>query len=253
MNVLIADDEAPARRRLRTLLAELGGYTVVGEAADGREAILRADELAPEVLLLDIRMPGMDGLEAARHLATLPAPPAVIFTTAYGDHALEAFEAHAVDYLLKPIRRERLAAALARTRHVTRAQLEALRGDERAEAGAAARSHLCARVRGSLTLVPVEEVRCLRAADKYVTVYVDGNALLIEESLTALEREFGERFVRIHRNALVARAFFSGLDRDPEGRVCARVDGVDVCLEVSRRHQPRLRRLLQRATGSARG
>lgn len=250
MKILIADDEEPARRRLRALIDEAGGHTVLGEAADGREAILRTYELAPDVLLLDIRMPGMDGLEAARHVARLEHPPAVIFATAYGDHALEAFDAHAVDYLLKPIRRERLAAALEKSRRLTRAQLESLRAGEGAD-GAPARTHLCARVHGDLVLVPIEEIRYLQAAHKYVTVHEGAREILIEESLTALEREFGERFLRVHRNALVARGHFVGLERGTDGRRYARVRGADTRLEVSRRHLPGLRRLLRRATGGS--
>ncbi len=250
MKIVIADDEALARRRLRALVAGIGGHTVLGEAADGREAILRTHELAPDVVLLDIRMPGMDGLEAARHVAAFDRPPAVIFTTAYGDHALEAFEAHAVDYLLKPIRRERLAAALERTRRLTRAQLDTLRADGDGGVGAAARTHLCARVRGDLVLVAVEDIRYLQAGHKYVTVRGSAREVLIEESLTGLEREFGERFLRVHRNALVARAYLAGLERGPDGRVYARVRGADTRLEVSRRHLPRLRRLVRRVAGA---
>ncbi len=250
MKIVIVDDEALARRRLRALVDGIGGHTVLGEAADGREAILRTHELAPDVVLLDIRMPGMDGLEAARHVAALDHPPAVIFTTAYGDHALEAFEAHAVDYLLKPIRRERLAAALEKTRRLTRAQLDTLRANGGGGVGTVARTHLCARVRGDLVLVAVEDIRYLQAGYKYVTVREGVREVLIEESLTGLEREFGERFLRVHRNALVARAYLAGLERGPDGRVYARVCGVDTRLEVSRRHLPRLRRLVRLAVGA---
>ncbi|HQU14518.1 MAG: DNA-binding response regulator [Chromatiales bacterium 21-64-14] len=244
MKILIADDEAPARRRLRALVEELDGHTVLGEAADGREALMRTHELDPDVLLLDIRMPGMDGLEAARHVAGLEHPPAVIFTTAYGDHALEAFEAHAVDYLLKPIRRQRLAAALDRARRLTRAQLGVL-GVHRQEAPA--RTHLCARLHGALALIPVAEIRCLQAGQKYVTVRDADREVLIEESLKGLEQEFGDRFLRIHRNALVAWAYVTGLERDVLGRVCVRLRDVVLPLEVSRRHLPQVRRALRAA------
>ena len=122
MKVLVVDDEIPARARLRRMLEAMDGCLVCGEAGDGREALLQCERLQPDVLLMDIRMPGMDGLEAARHLLALEHPPAVIFTTAYGEHALAAFEAHAVDYLLKPVRQERLARALASTRRLTRVQ-----------------------------------------------------------------------------------------------------------------------------------
>src|SRR5690606_17755021 len=133
--------------------------------------------------------PGMDGLEAARHLAGLPDPPAVIFTTAFGDHALEAFEACAVDYLLKPIRRERLAAALGNARRLTRAQ--AVRLDTE---NGGVRNQICVRVRGNLHLVPVTDIRFFRADNKYVTLRSGDAEYLVEESLKSLEEEFAARF-----------------------------------------------------------
>jgi two-component system, LytTR family, response regulator AlgR len=240
VKVLIADDEAPARTRLRRLVEEIGGHDIAGEAANGREALLLSETTQPDVLLLDIRMPGMDGLEAARHLAALENPPAVIFTTAYGDHALEAFAAHAIDYLLKPIRKERLAQALARVRKLNRAQSAALTTVEAAQA----RGHICARVRGTLQLVPVSEIVYFLADQKYVTVCHSGGSVLIEESLKALETEFATSFTRIHRNALVAAAHIVGLERDNDGHVYVRLRGVSERLEVSRRHAAELRQRL---------
>ena len=240
MKVLLVDDEALARERLRRLLAELPDVSVCGEAGDGRSALALCAELQPDVVLLDIRMPGMDGLEAARHLAGLPDPPAVVFTTAFGDHALEAFEACAVDYLLKPIRAERLAAALGNARRLTRAQAAQLDAD-----GGGVRNHICVRVRGNLQLIPVADIRCFRADNKYVTARTGDAEYLLEESLKALEDEFGARFVRIHRNALVAAAFITGLEKNAEGQCMVALAGIDERLEVSRRHQPELRARLK--------
>lgn len=242
MKILIADDEAPARTRLRRLVEEVDGCVIVGEAANGREALLLSDKTQPDVLLLDIRMPGMDGLEAARHLAALENPPAVIFTTAYGDHALEAFAAHALDYLLKPIRKERLVQALTHVSKLNRAHSAALTSIETAQA----RSHICARVRGALQLVPVNEVLYFLADQKYVTVCHSGGSVLIEESLKTLEVEFAMAFTRIHRNALVAAAHIIGLERDNDGHVYVRLRGVTERLEVSRRHATELRQRLVR-------
>ncbi|WJW75592.1 LytTR family DNA-binding domain-containing protein [Thiohalobacter sp. IOR34] len=240
MRLLLVDDEALARDRLRRLLAELPDTEVVGEAASGREALEQVERLQPDLVLMDIRMPEMDGLEAARHLAALPEPPAVIFTTAYGEHALEAFEAAALGYLVKPIRIERLAAALGNARRLTRAQAGRLEGES-----GRARSHLCVRQRGNLQLVPVADIRYFRADHKYVTVRTGSGELLIEESLKSLEEEFGARFVRVHRNALVARAFLQGLEKDAQGRLNVVLMGIDERLEVSRRHASALRRLLK--------
>ena len=243
MKILIVDDEPLARERLRALLAEIDEAEVVGEAANGSQALTEVAQLAPELVLLDIRMPGMDGLETARHLAGFESPPAIVFCTAYGDHALEAFEANAVDYLLKPVRVERLKAALDKARRWNPQRA----ADALAQASGAThvRSHLCARMRGNLVLVPVEEIHYLLAEDKYVVVHHRGGQVLIEEPLKALEDEFGERFVRIHRNCLVARTRLSGLSRDAEGRLLAVISGVEVPLEVSRRNLPALRKLIK--------
>jgi len=239
MKVLVVDDEPLARERLAALLAGIADVAVVGSAGNGREAIEAAARTAADVVLLDIRMPVMDGLEAAHHLAAFDAPPAIVFCTAYGDHALAAFDAHAVDYLLKPVREERLGAALDKARRWTRPG-DALRGVPRER-----RSHLCVRVRGDLRLVPVADIHYLLAEDKYVVVHHAGGEVLVEESLKALEDEFAERFVRIHRNCLVARARLAGLHRAADGRFLVKVAGHAVELEVSRRNLPALRATLR--------
>ncbi|RMG51355.1 MAG: DNA-binding response regulator [Gammaproteobacteria bacterium] len=240
MKVLVVDDEPLARQRLVQMLEALPEAEVVGEAGNGRAALEQAERLQPDVVLMDIRMPGMDGLEAARHLAALETPPALIFTTAYGEHALEAFEAQAVDYLLKPVQRERLAEALARARRPNRAQMAELGG----EAGSA-RTHICARVRGNLVLVPIEDVRYFHAEQKYVAVHHAGGEVLIEEPLKALEAEFGDRFLRIHRSTLVARNAIAGLEKAPDGGLLLRLRDDDTRLEVSRRHAPEVRRFVR--------
>ncbi|MBV9343395.1 MAG: response regulator transcription factor [Gammaproteobacteria bacterium] len=230
LKVLIVDDEPPARARLRSLLGELDSIEVVGEAANGRAALAHTHELMPDVLLLDVRMPEMDGLEAARHLSVLPEPPAVIFTTAYDQYAMQAFEAHAVGYLLKPVRKEQLAAALARAGRLTRVQLQRLAVHEGSR-----RSHIAARHREGLRLIPLEDVQCFLADQKYTTVkHVHGEDL-IEDSLRALEAEFGDAFVRIHRNALVAVRYLERIERNAEGQYLVQLRGGSAPLAVSRR------------------
>jgi two-component system response regulator AlgR len=231
LKVLIVDDEAPARERLRSLLAEIVDVEVAGEATNGREALSHAHDLAPDVVLLDVRMPGMDGLEAARHLNVLEEPPAVIFTTAYDQYAVEAFEAHAVGYLLKPVRREQLAAALTRAGRLTRAQLQKLAAAAEGER----RSHIAARHREGLRLIPVEEVQYFLADQKYTTVrHVKGEDL-IEDSLRLLEGEFGGAFVRIHRNALVGVKYLERIERHADGQYFVHLRGCEAPLQVSRR------------------
>lgn len=242
MKVLLVDDEPLARERLAALLGDIDGVEIAGMAGDGLDAVAAAERLRPDLVLLDIRMPRMDGLEAARHIGELEAAPAVVFCTAYDDHALAAFEANAVDYLLKPIRGERLRGALERARRFSAGTLAAVAA---ADAPRRARSHLCARVRGSLVLVPVADIDYLLAEDKYVVVHHGGGEVLIEEPLKALETEFAERFVRIHRNCLVALDKLGGLVRQADGRVFAKLDRVDTTLEVSRRNLPALRKTVR--------
>jgi two-component system response regulator AlgR len=242
MKVLIVDDEPLARRRLATLLAGVDGVEVVGEAADGAQALAAVDRHDPDLVLLDIRMPGIDGLEVARRLALRDDPPMVVFCTAYDQHALAAFEAEAVDYLLKPVRRERLLAALERVR---RFNGEALPEAPGSADKARQRSHICARVRGEMKLVPISAIIYFLADAKYVEVHFDGGEVLIEDSLVSLEQEFGDRFVRVHRNCLVSRERIDGLARNSEGETIVRLRGCPVTLEVSRRNLPQLRRLLR--------
>jgi two-component system response regulator AlgR len=192
--------------------------------------------------LLDIRMPVMDGLETARHLAAFEHPPAVIFCTAYDEHALAAFDAGAVDYLVKPVRLDRLRGALERARRFGAADIDKVRT---ASGTPPQRGHLCARVRGNLVLVPIADVHYLLAEDKYVVVHHDKGEVLIEEALKTLEDEFADRFVRIHRNCLVARDRLTGLTRAADGAIYAQLAGSTATLEVSRRNLPGLRKLVR--------
>lgn len=239
MRVVIADDEPLARERLRALLAAHAGVELVAEAQDGEGTLQACSRHRPDLVLLDIAMPGLDGLEAARHLAAFEPRPAVVFCTAYDAHALSAFEAAAIDYLMKPIRAERLSAALERARTFI-----AGRGQE-PPPGAGRRSHLCARLRGNLRLIPIDDVRYLQAEEKYVVVHHARGEDLIEESLRSLEEAFGERFVRIHRNCLVARHELVELRRDADGRTHAILRNVGQPLEVSRRALAHLREIVR--------
>ena len=241
MKILIVDDEKPARDRLSRMVGELDTHELVGEAVNGLEALGMAQSLEPDIVLLDIRMPGMDGIEAARHIAKLDEPPAVIFVTAFSDHALEAFETHAVDYLLKPVKQERLQTALDATIRPTRAQTSHSNG---VLSGLEPRQHICARVRGSLVLVPIENIYYFHAEQKYVTVRHTEGEVLIEDALKGLEAEFGDRFHRIHRNALVSLSRLAGMQSENEGhRVTFR--DIDDTLEVSRRHLPGVRKIIR--------
>lgn len=232
LKVLIVDDEPPARERLRSMLAEIGGFDVVGDAINGEQALQLVESLTPDVVLLDVRMPGIDGLEVARHLAANPQPPAVIFTTAFDEYALQAFESEAIAYLLKPIRGEKLRAALAKAARLTRPQMQqvALAAREPAR-----RSHIGVRGRDGLKLIPVEEIYCFQADQKYTTVRHMRGEDLIEDSLKTLEEEFSASFVRIHRNAMVNTKFLERIARDASGQHFVHLRGFPDALEVSRR------------------
>jgi two-component system response regulator AlgR len=238
------DDENLARDRLRELLNEIGGHTVVGEGMNGNEAVEKAAELNPDVVLMDIRMPGMDGLEAAMHLMGMESPPMVIFTTAYDQHALHAFEVNAVDYLLKPIRKDRLAAALDKAKKLTLQQLQEI---NQAQETPQARTHISVHLRGNIRLVPVQDILYFMADSKYVTVRTTSEEHLIEDSLVNLEKEFGEKvFLRIHRNALVATDYIKGIEKSTTGNWQVALKGLEKKLDVSRRHAAAVRRWARR-------
>lgn len=242
MRILIVDDEPLARRRLSSQIADLGVGEVVGEADNGIAALAEVAAQHPDVVLLDVRMPGMDGLEAARHLRRLPAPPVIIFTTAYDEHALAAFESQALDYLLKPVRSERLREALRRAEMFT-AGREVLAEEPRGALGR--RRHVSAIVGGTLRLMPIADVMYFHADEGYVSAVAADSWLLIEDSLRALEDEFGDDFVRIHRNALVQRAHVRALDKDASGNVVVVFDARAERLVVSRRLLSQVRKRLR--------
>lgn len=240
IKVILADDEALARARMADLLADLGeGFRVevVAQASNGEAALERAADLyantPADVILLDIQMPGMSGLEAARYIARLPHPPAIIFVTAFDEHALRAFELRAVDYLLKPVRLARLREALSRIKPLALADADAL-----AAIGTPRRTHFSLLERGRIWRVPVADVLYLRAELRYVTARTREREYLLDESLTSLEEEFGDAFLRIHRNCLVARGHLDGFQRqadEGEGHWLALLKDWPERLPVSRR------------------
>ena len=238
--VFIVDDEPPARHRLKDLLtdcAEQLPLSLVGEAGNGVEALDKLSEVHADVVLVDIRMPQMDGIELAQHLNKLHKPPVIVFTTAYDNYAIKAFEQRAIDYLLKPIRLGRLFEALTRARSAVPVRSEVLQ-----ELTPEPRKNLSIHERGKIVLVPIEHVLFLRAELKYITVRTVENEYLIEESLIALEKEFATRFVRIHRNCLVAKEAIIGFEKvaetdTSESHWAAKLKGLETLLPISRRQQ----------------
>ena len=246
MKVLIVDDEQPARDRLRQILADEDGYDVVGEAGNGIEALDVAGRVSPDIVLLDIRMPGMDGIETAHHLNSMDTPPAVVFTTAYDEYAIDAFEARAIGYVLKPVRRSRLTGALEQATRLVGSTLSAAAAEANLDMQ---RRHVCAHAHGELKLIPVDEITSFSADQKYVSVDHDNGHDLIDDSLKSLEAEFGDRFVRIHRSALIAVARIDRIERSAEGksRVVLRDHSQveDKQLIISRRHVAEVKRRLK--------
>ena len=250
LRLFLVDDEMPARVRLKTLLADIANdcpHEIAGDAGNPQQALDAIAAARPDVVLLDVQMPGMTGIELAGHLCKLESAPAVIFVTAHDEYALKAFEVHALDYLLKPVRAARLAESLRRAA----AMGVAHDGQKNGVLGAGralqlARRHISVQERGRLLLVPVTDVLYCKAELKYVTLRTREHDYLVEESLTSIEEEFGAAFVRVHRNALVARDAIAGVERsmpaepDAEGERCHEswqviVRGIGERLPISRR------------------
>lgn len=241
LDVLIVDDEPPARDRLQRLVSDLPDWDVGGVCESGDQAIELVEKLHPAVVLLDIRMPGMTGIEAARHMATLPSPPAVIFVTAYDEYAVEAFDAQAVGYLLKPVRKDKLERALQQAGRLSASQLG---GVAAASSDGSGRQNIAVRVRDELRLIPVKNIRFFRADQKYVTLNHTEGENLIDESLKVLAEEFEPDFVRINRGILVAVGAIEALERDEEGKHLVRLRDTEDALPVSRRRLAALKRAM---------
>ena len=250
LRVFIIDDEQPARVRLRELLSDVAAELpteVVGEAQSGPQALELLPDAGADVVLVDIHMPVMNGIEFARHAQSLASPPAVVFITAHDQYAIDAFEVNAIDYLLKPVRAARLALSLRKASGGRRPGPQEL-----AQADPGPRSHFSIAERGRVTLVPVEEVLFLKAELKYVTVRTRTREFLMEESLSQLEQELRDAFVRVHRNCLVARRAIRGVeqvrsaDDEGESRWGLRVDGHAELIPVSRRQWPAVKALVKR-------
>jgi len=237
--VFIVDDESPARHRLKELLNDCMAQLtleLVGEASNGVDALEQLSSVHADVVLVDIRMPQMDGIELAQHLNKLDKPPVIVFTTAYDNYAIQAFEQHAVDYLLKPIRLGRLFEALTRARAAVPVKSEVLQ-----ELIPEARRNLSIQERGKILLIPIETVLYLRAELKYITVRTMEREYLVEEPLGALEKEFVARFIRIHRNCLVAKEEIESFEKvgeeGAEAHWAVKLKGLDERLPISRRQQ----------------
>jgi two-component system response regulator AlgR len=236
VKILVVDDEALARERLLRLLAELRPEADCREAAGGAEALRQVQQDNPDLVLLDIRMPGTDGIEVARALGAMDHPPAVIFCTAYDEYAMAALQHQAVAYLLKPVRPADMEHALAVAGRVNRLQLAALEESRLSDSAGKGRTAVSSHTHRGLETMAVADIRCFLAEQKYVTAHSPAGELMLSETLKDLEGEFGDRFLRVHRNALVGLAHIIRLERDPREGWRVVLEGVDARPAVSRRH-----------------
>jgi len=240
MKILVVDDEPLARERLLRLLGKTQPDATLIEAGNGAQALEMVAAEQPDLVLLDIRMPGMDGIAVASELQALEQPPAIIFCTAYDHYALEALDKQAVAYLLKPVREEKLKTAIERAGRVNRLQLSGLDGQK------VVRTHVVSESGRGVESAPLAEVRCFIAEQKYVRAVHPAGSLLIQDTLKELEQEFGALFFRVHRNALVAVRHIAGLRRDNDEGWWVELQGVAEQPAVSRRHLAELKDLMRR-------
>ncbi len=234
LNILLVDDEPLALSRLQRLITKISDCEVVGTASNGAEALAKYTSLKPDVLLLDINMPEIDGLEVAAALKQMNPSPAIIFCTAYDQHALQAFNEQALDYLVKPVRQARLCEALDKAR-----QYLGLQAGENSQ-----RQYIRSRVGEKIILVSLLDILFCRAEDKYTIIYHTAGEALIDESLKTLEKEFANEFIRIHRNTLVLRERIRGLQRDGKGQHYVLLEGTEQQPLISRRNYAHVRTLL---------
>ncbi|MGV8837146.1 LytR/AlgR family response regulator transcription factor, partial [Cellvibrio sp.] len=243
MDILIVDDEALARQRLLRMVEKIDGFSVVAEADNAEDALVAITQHDPDIVLLDIRMPGRDGLSLAQDIAELEDAPAVIFCTAFDQYALDAFGTNAVGYLLKPVKAEQLLQVLEKAQKLNKIQRVAAQKDNKPKSENQ-RTHITAKTRRGVELIPLDDVRYFLADHKYVTVYHRAGEHLLDETLKELEEEFGARFVRVHRNSLVSVKHIEALERNAQGQYQVRLADTELRPVISRRHVRDLKALL---------
>jgi two-component system response regulator AlgR len=244
MDILIVDDEVLARQRLLRMVEKIEGFSVVAEADNAEDALVAITQHDPDIVLLDIRMPGRDGLSLAQDIAELEDAPAVIFCTAFDQYALDAFGTNAVGYLLKPVKAEQLLQVLEKAQKLNKIQRVAAQKDNKPKSENQ-RTHITAKTRRGVELISLDDVRYFLADHKYVTVYHRAGEHLLDETLKELEEEFGARFVRVHRNSLVSVKHIEALERNAQGQYQVRLADTELRPVISRRHVSDLKALLK--------
>lgn len=243
MEILIVDDEPLARQRLVRMIEKLEDHNVIAEADNADDALLALHQYDPDVVLLDIRMPGKDGLTLAHEISSLDCPPAIIFCTAFDQYALDAFGTSAIGYLLKPIKSEQLEEALNKALKLNKVQMAA--AQKPATENTSVRTHISAKTRRGIELIPLEDIRYFVADHKYVTVFHRNGEHLLDDTLKELEEEFGARFIRIHRNALISVKHIEAIERGNQGQYQVRLADIEQKPIISRRHVSGVKELLR--------
>ncbi len=242
MDILIVDDELLARQRLSRMVEKMDSVDRVMDAENAQQAMLIITEEDPDLVLLDIRMPGKDGLTLAHEISNMDDPPAIVFCTAYDSHAIDAFGTSAVGYLLKPVKAEQLLQVLEKAQKLNKIQRAAAK--EKAD-NTSQRQHISAKTHRGMELIPIKDIRYFIADQKYVTVHHTHGEHLLDETLKELQDEFPARFVRIHRNALVSKQHIEALERDTQGQFYLRLANTEKRPLVSRRHVGDIKELLK--------
>ena len=244
MEILIVDDEPLARQRLVRMIEKLEEHNIIAEAENADEALAAINQHDPDIVLLDVRMPGKDGLTLAHEISQLDCPPAIIFCTAFDQYALDAFGTNAIGYLLKPIKAEQLQEALSKAQKLNKVQRAAAQTTPVTEPKNS-RTHISAKTRRGIELIPLEDVRYFVADHKYVTVFHRNGENLLDETLKELEEEFGSRFLRIHRNALISVKHIEAIERAAQGQYQVRLADTEQRPIISRRHVSDVKGLLK--------
>lgn len=243
MDILIVDDELLARQRLTRMVEKINVVERVLDAENAQQAMLIITEEDPDLVLLDIRMPGKDGLTLAHEISNLDDPPAIVFCTAYDSHAIDAFGTSAIGYLLKPVKAEQLIQVLEKAHKLNKIQRAAAK--EKVDNASSQRQHISAKTHRGMELIPIKDIRYFIADQKYVTVHHTHGEHLLDETLKELQDEFAERFIRIHRNALVSKQHIEALERDTQGQFYLRLSNIEKRPLVSRRHVCDIKELLK--------
>jgi two-component system response regulator AlgR len=244
MEILIVDDELLARQRLVRMIEKLKEHNIIAEAENADAALIAINEHDPDIVLLDVRMPGKDGLTLAHEISKLDCPPAIIFCTAFDQYALDAFGTEAIGYLLKPIKAEQLQDALNKAQKLNKVQRAAAQATPAVD-NKNSRTHISAKTRRGIELIPLEDVRYFVADHKYVTVFHRNGEHLLDETLKELEEEFARRFIRIHRNALISVKHIEAIERAAQGQYQVRLADTEQRPIISRRHVSNVKELLR--------